>query len=156
MASPDPKVSVETRHSMPPLVYCAAAAILVSEHKDEGRKCRRKHRSASVPHLNPLLDGFAVRHMESNVVPLLRVDLQPLRRAGQPTQCNPQQAPDVRIGQPTQCYTRQVTGVQNINVADDGCGISLQTFLEAPGLSFNDYVWAKSAIRKMRIEAMYI
>ena len=138
---------------MPPLVCCAASTLLALSASlvSGGRKvadgCRLG--SGSLPDVgrgvapdeNPLLARFLQQQRELCSVPCLREDLQSLRRVGEP------ENPFLR----TTCIRDQRPATPRW----DACAAA-EEGSAAVGLSFADIVWANSAMRRMRIEAMFI
>ena len=86
----------------------------------------------------------------------LRSDLKSLRRVG-----NPLSSPTISFVSgglfASTALTNQVAEpLEAAGSEHSGKMYSKPTLLEIPGLSFADYIWALSASRKMRIEAIYI
>ena len=145
---------------MPHLVFCAASAAIIPHHNgrndnrndsDRGRITRGSNQDE-----NPLLERFLTDCTgQQFAAPCneLRSDLQPLRR----------------VGKPLTCSTRSLSSGSNVSwnsctydFAEASGPVAVQnsqvtkSLLSLPGLSFADYVWATSASRKMRFEAIYI
>jgi hypothetical protein len=81
----------------------------------------------------------------------LRSDLKPLRRVGQPLK-----SPTFSCVSGGSIASSALTiDVARIEHFERNYSKAI-TLLEVPGLSFADYMWALSASRKMRIEAIYI
>jgi hypothetical protein len=142
------------REIMPPLVFCAASSVLSGDSHSDERRHRNGSRSdicrRSSPELNPLMARFLLQQRElCSSIPCLREDLQSLRRVG-----NREQYPDLH----TTCIKNYELAVpQTRSSLDQPRSYSaIPRFAEVPGMSFANVVWAKSAIRRMRIEAMYI
>ena len=138
---------------MPPLVYCAASALLDGDAKGNKRQHRSGSRQASSQSsgshrissalANPLLERYLLQQSDGI---LLREDLRPLRRAGLPNS-----------SEPVTSWTLPTTCDSDFNGGDVRSSLSAaQNLIQVPGLTFSDYVWARSAIQRMRIEAMYI
>jgi hypothetical protein len=143
--------------NMPHLVFCAAAAAIIPQHKARSEDSDRARISrGSSQDENPLLERFltdcTMQHFAITPCDELRSDLLPLRR----------------VGKPLAYSTSSLSGGSNTSVNSCTCEFgtrgsvaipneqATKSLLNLPGLSFADYVWATSASRKMRFEAIYI
>ncbi len=145
---------------MPHLVFCAASAAIIPHQK--GRSDRRNDSDRarisrdSSQDENPLLERFLADCTDqrfSTPCNELRSDLQPLRRVGKPLDCSARSlssGSNASSNSPT-CDFAEAFGPVAIQNSQ-----ATKSLLNMPGLSFADYVWATSASRKMRFEAIYI
>jgi hypothetical protein len=117
-------------------------------------------RSGNNPLENLLLERFLSDQRELLVkgrqYAALRSDLKSLRRVG-----NPLSSPTISCVSggsfASSALTNQVAEpMEAVGSEHSENMYSKSTLLEIPGLSFADYIWALSASRKMRIEAIYI
>ena len=139
---------------MPPRICCAASTLLalpaslVSGGRQVPDGCRLGSGALPdagrgvAPDENPLLARFLQQQRELCSVPCLREDLQSLRRVGEP-----ERNPFLR----TTCIRDQRPATPRW----DACAVAEEGGA-AVGLSFADIVWANTAMRRMRIEAMFI
>jgi hypothetical protein len=129
---------------MPHLVVCAASAVL-SPNTDSQRdhSLKADYLKSLASRENPLLERFLLEQMPA---PVLRSDLDPLPRFGRP-----------------KIYDSAFKSSSNpkrisADASEQDCGRQTSKSLRttAPEISFANYIWATSASRKMKFEAIYI
>lgn len=135
---------------MPPM-SCAASRIIVAEK--ERRSCSSELPSANVSAVDPLLERFLQQQFELNSIPTLRPDLMILPRQPAPLSVPMGNIVPLHIPWSPQPIhdpgsLRMYTIIPEAN--------SIRWYADVPNITFADFMWADSAIRRMRIEAMYI
>ena len=129
---------------MPHLVICAAtAALLPASDGRPNRQSPSKRKSSGLSNpakTNPLLERFLSEQMPAQI---LRCDLELLPRVGRPSDGSSMSSDSAN---------------PNVTSFDPSAtdGTHFLSLAQVPGMSFANYIWATSATRKMKIEAIYI
>ena len=129
-----------------------------SLHKLDKRTVDILTRRAKDSKKNQLLERFLADQtiIVSTTYAELRSDLKPLPRIGRPPN-SPTISSRSGCSIASMALTSDVLDRSEYSDCDrNEHGGKKQTLLQLPGLSFADYVWATSASRKMRIEAIFI
>jgi hypothetical protein len=134
---------------MPPM-SCAASSAVFSDNQ---RRCYSEPQNANTSASDPLLQRFLQQQYELSLIPVLRPDLMILPRQPTPLTVTTGQIVPLHIPW-TPPPVNDPGYPQKYAVIPQAS--SIHWYTELPNLNFSDYVWADSAIRRMRIEAMYI